>query len=220
MYLYQPTGSCLAAASLPDGYSADTTTMLAIPCTTVNCTDCRLTYTICYACNSSGAYPSFLLNNVCYMPKDMPVGYGADYLSYRAIPCVIGRCRNCSLNYTDCAESKFETLDFYLHVETSPNSCLTNTEMPDGYGPEKGLYTTRLCSVSNCIHCRECFDTCTSCDSNVVLYVYFHKGKCMVSSDLPNLYGANVVSKVATRCIDQNCISCKSDYSICEACST
>jgi hypothetical protein len=219
-YLYTGNGTCLLPSELPAGYGANTATKIATACSTVNCSNCQVNYTTCVGCNTTGAYPSFLLNNICYLNFEIPLNYGANFVSYTGVPCASNRCLNCSLNFSNCYQCQFQSSNLYLHYTTAINFCYLDGEIPAGYGGDSASMITRTCLDTRCAICNFDYRVCTQCNAVLTPVVYLHNGTCKEAPDIPNPYGANLATRVSTKCSDPACIQCKLNYSFCEACST
>jgi hypothetical protein len=220
LYLMESTGQCLTAALLPDGYGPDTVKKKALPCTTTNCTNCRSGLSTCSSCNSTGPYPNYLLLGSCYQHFNLPQYYGGDNTSYVALPCAINRCLNCSRDPTDCQQCITQTPELYLHLNGASHQCLMSSELPDGYGADQNSLTSRVCSKPGCQQCKVSFKDCTSCNTSIVPLIYFHQGSCRVWQDLPDPFGANPVTRIATPCESDRCTRCKNDFTFCDSCQT
>ncbi len=96
------------------------------------------------------------------------------------------------------------------------SSCLTQQQVPDGYGPNGLSGVAAVCASSGCASCSLDYLACDRCKQG---YYYIRKTKsCHQATDLPDGYGFGADKRQAFRCRDSHCKQCRTDFRHCDKC--
>ena len=200
---YLLEGSCYTTC--PYGYSPDIVTKTCIKCTTPTCAECDLTNTaLCTKC--AGNYP-YLLLSTSTCETQCPIGTYVD-ADNKCQPCS-SPCATCIESSTKCTSCDTSSSSLYPYLYE--HTCLT--ECPNH--SIKNQYECLNCD-SSCKTCENTINTCTSCNTPLLLYNSKCIGRDECTSD--NNYYQDTINNKCLQCQD-GCIICGNSITECVECN-
>jgi hypothetical protein len=107
------------------------------------------------------------------------------------------------------------------------NSCILNTALPSGQGPNWSTGLQTPCDDPNCDDCTSDYLSCNMCLDGYYAHRFVTPIKCLLPADIPDGYGARttvtagvVVDRYTSTCSVWNCDICNLDYLKCQKCSS
>jgi hypothetical protein len=122
-YLFQQ--KCYLPAELPSNYGLAISTLQVSACAQSYCDDCKLDTTVCVKCLTSQGF--FKQSNTCTHFTSFSNGVGGDLVSGEVRSCSDANCKDCRMNYLNCAIC----LNSYYMYQFK---CYTIDGLPDGVG--------------------------------------------------------------------------------------
>jgi hypothetical protein len=216
-YLYNSV--CIAPDDIPSGFGADIATGSMMPCTDPNCDDCRFDKDNCTLCKRETSFSDqyFTHQGQCYLPADLPDGFGPNALTLSSATCPTN-CRLCKENYGRCTECYQTSGTQYVYN----GMCIPLTSVPAGFGAGPSpTYRGLACVDLRCKNCRNDYSVCDACSTSPVMY-YLHSAdtRCYSSWQIPVGYGPKLSGSngVTQTCSVPNCELCGALFSQCFKC--
>jgi hypothetical protein len=229
--------SCYLLAEIPDGKGINLLPAVAAKpqvrlCQIPNCAKCASDSAKCADCNS----PRYLdttdyLN--CYLDADIPtfkgkwlVGVPAPAtLAIRA--CQVTDCKVCKNNSLLCEGCKDAPGDDFYLDESTNNACVTYANIPTlkGIVPMTTPKKINVCTVSNCLLCKDNRTQCTQCQFSGTPYWLdlTVANTCLAQAAIDPLTGRGKVPGAAilsvNTCAISNCSKCNENNTQCTECS-
>jgi hypothetical protein len=211
---------CYQSYNIPYGRGANLTSTSNVTdvafCQDINCYNCSIDYTVCVQCNStSGDKVTYLYNSACWVPMDLPTGFGPSLSSSPriAVSCQDPNCDDCKADSTKCRKCK-AGLTPQLYASTS-GICIPVSSIPSGSGASSN-YSVQPCSDTYCALCQSNNLVCTQCSGSYSRYLY--NGVCLPTDYLTNGVGAVLATQGTAPCADTNCLNCSANYLTCTTC--
>jgi hypothetical protein len=214
-FLYN--SACSAPANLPALVGADLTSFLTGPCTDPNCLNCKSDRSKCDECKSPASPQYFLYQSACKLPTDLPAGIGANTGTFKTQSCADGNCKDCQSDFGVCRECYNPvTPQYYLYQA----ACKIPVDLPSNIGANLVAFTSQQCIEQlECLECKEDYLKCTSCDSANGFYLDPATYLCVLVTDIPGGYGANLMTKEVSLCAEgSQCLKCQSNHTQCTSC--
>jgi hypothetical protein len=214
-FLYQD--GCKLASELPNYIGANNVDFTTAGCTVLNCMKCQNDYQTCEACERPTSPQYYLFQNQCIFASLLPDMIGANLGTFGTQACFDANCQDCRINFMICKGClNPATPQYYL----SEDICKLPADLPFGFGANLLTYIAQQCyEGAKCLLCKEDYTKCTQCDDMNGYYLDLGTGLCLLVQEIPDGYGANLLTKEVSPCVDPgNCLKCQADYTLCTAC--
>ena len=193
--LYLSGTSCISASQIPPGQGIDTVTSQIAPCSISNCNNCTLNIATCSSCTAGNVYLSS--SGSCTSLSSIPSGSGVCSGSIQ--PCADLNCQDCAANCSNCSTCSSP------YYSTPNGTCISEQQIPPGFGIVPGTNTIASCTDRNCINCPLNIGNCITCDPSCSIL----SGMCVnCGSSESNTFGL-------PDCGSNGCPDCTLDFLSC-----
>jgi hypothetical protein len=218
LYFYYATdNTCITVDYIPATYGADTTTNVVKQCNQYpDCKLCQKSYTECTSCDYTTRNMYLELStSQCILNTALGVGRGPNTTNGTVTDCQDPNCDNCKTDYKVCTVCM--TANKY-YLDTSTGLCVKDVDITAGKGANLVTKKVDTCTSAGCIDCRTDITICSVCNTTLFYYLDTVTKKCVLTSNIPNTFGANTVTGNIDMCTLPHCLQCQQDYSQCISC--
>jgi hypothetical protein len=166
----------------------------------------------CDKCKSGFALKDSL---VCVNIMSLPDYVGINTATTAITNCAVTNCIYCKFDYTTCTKCD-PAITPQLYLASSTSCALVNTLNGSGYNSLTG--GSSPCADTNCQFCQNDYNKCTNCKYPLTPQRYLFQGRCALSTDLPDGYGADNSDYTSKPCSMAGCGKCQTLYTQCTAC--
>jgi hypothetical protein len=210
---------CVLKSAFPRGFGADEPAKLMRACAPY-CIDCYDDYSTCLWANGYAAPSWCFVHNptdLCYTAITMPARFGGVQASGLTASCTDTNCLKCFANYQQCTACD-TALDYF--VDGTTNSCVLNSSLPNGKGPNLLTGYVASCVAPNCLVCTIDYLYCQTCNTAGSYYLKQDTKTCVYVTLIAAGTGANLTSGFIEPCTITQCTDCRVDYTGCSGCNT
>ena len=168
--------SCQNYLSFPVGFGPNLVNGLVEACAVVGCSFCPIDKQVC-SCDTANGFFKDPGTLACVSAASLlDQAKGGDPTTGFVTACATPHCKNCNLDYRSCTRCDTSTNHFKL-----ASSCVSNSSLPSGQGPDLDTGEIASCKTSSCLNCSSSYSQCLACEPNLVL----KGGSCEKSLDTP-----------------------------------
>jgi len=216
-YYYALNNTCITVDYIPATYGADTTTNIVKQCNEYpDCKLCQKSYTECTSCDYTTRNMYLELSTKqCILNTALGIGRGPNTTNGIVTDCNDPKCTECKTDYLVCTTCDFAS-NYYL--DTTASKCVKDVDISTGNGANLLTKKVDKCSSVGCIDCKADITICSTCNTTLLYYLDTVTKKCVLTSNIPNTFGANTVTGNIDMCTLPHCLQCQQDYSQCISC--
>jgi hypothetical protein len=216
-FYYAANNTCITVDYIPATYGVDTTTNIVKQCNQYpDCKLCQKSYTECTSCDYTTRNMYLELStSQCILNTALGVGRGPNTTNGTVTDCQDPNCDNCKTDFQVCTVCL--TANKY-YLDTSTGLCVKDVDITAGKGANLVTKQVDTCTSTGCIDCRTDITICSVCNTTLFYYLDTVTKKCVLTSNIPNTFGANTVTGNIDMCTLPHCLQCQQDYSQCITC--
>ena len=174
---------CVLNTDIKDQFGPDLATGKVMPCSDVNCKDCRTNVNQCDRCMIDYTLTT-AVGGSCILNPGLPSLFGPNPTTGVMTSCSTVSCDKCKKIYTSCdwCLAGFSVVDPFL--------CLDNNQIVDEKGANLATGRISDCDRSNCKWCKQNHLICTWCISGYSLEL----NTCTKFEDIVDCRGPNLMT--------------------------